>query len=308
LTDAIPFPDHGTMRKQHVNGMSFYQNGMLGRRLAGLAVMGLVLWTLSMGVLAEPMPPLEEIMDKAIARASSNAVARASSTKPLFRYPSRTTIENYDDEHFQRDRQERLYEVDYPSTYRYLVKMIKNGEEITGSDLQKERESEDQKQGYGSKSKDRPRDPRKTLLTQELVSRYEFTLTSQQVVNGRTSYLLYFSPNEQKRPNKPKSDHLLDELTGKIWIDTEDFEISKLEVFLRKKAKSWQGLFGSLDHMRFTLERVRTPQGAWADYRLNGTFTGRALFKSFDLSVVTKSDPMHPFQSDRISPPYSGVK
>jgi hypothetical protein len=83
-------------------------------------------------------------------------------------------------------------------------------------------------------------------------------------------------------------DRLLNQLSGTIWIDAEDFELARADIKLSSEVTFWGGVIGRLHKLAYTVTRVRIAEGVWVNSVSNGNFEGRKLLDSF--RVRTKSE------------------
>ncbi|HZO84483.1 MAG TPA: hypothetical protein VFC26_04680, partial [Verrucomicrobiae bacterium] len=113
------------------------------------------------------------------------------------------------------------------------------------------------------------------LLTTELISRYKFTLVRQEPFNGRMAHMLTFKPAGGELPVREISDRFINNLCGTIWVDAEDFEIAKADLWLRSEVTLWGGLLGALRKFDYKVERIRLDDGVWFNRHARGEFAGR---------------------------------
>jgi hypothetical protein len=86
-------------------------------------------------------------------------------------------------------------------------------------------------------------------------------------------------------------DRLLNQLSGTLWIDAEEFEVARAEVSLQSEVNLLGGLIGSLKKLAYTLERTRVAEGVWFSTLANGDFQGRKLLDP--THIKTKSQSVH---------------
>ncbi len=237
-------------------------------------------------VTAAPAPlTAEQIIQKAVARAESMAEANA---QPGYRYAKRTVTDELDNSGNLREHTEKLFDVVSDGRQTRLKLVQFNGRAPSTAELKKEelqQETERKKiaeSNSGGKSK-----AHGNVFTAELVSRYEFKLEGQKEVNGRPAYFLTFKPKTNLPVNKIV-DRFLNQVAGKVWIDTEEFEIARAQVGLQTEVTLWAGIIGTLRRCDFTLERIRLPDGAWFASSTHGVIEGRKLLES--MFVRTRSD------------------
>jgi len=255
-----------------------------------------LLWPLALmaglSVQGQTLPTAAEVMARLLEQAQKNAAQVETNRAPQYYYLLKSKLENLDENDRFTEREEKQIEVEFPSGNHRLLKLLKDGVEQTGAVFEKEAEKEGRISPANKMGK---KGGRLTIaFNEELLARYELTLTGRQRVGGRVAYVIFFEPNKQSRPNKPKSDRVLDKVAGKLWIDEEDYALAKLEVYLQEKVRFWGGLFGALNKMTFSLEKVRLADGAWVDRSLSGVFAGQKLFDDFNCRFEQRADPFHP--------------
>jgi len=80
--------------------------------------------------------------------------------------------------------------------------------------------------------------------------------------------VLTFEPRAGELPVQGTQDRLLNRLAGKLWVDEEDADAVKVSVSLVETlSMGWFGILGSLSKCELTLERLRMPDGVWANAR-----------------------------------------
>ena len=86
-------------------------------------------------------------------------------------------------------------------------------------------------------------------------------------------------------------DRLLNQLSGVLLIDADEFEVARADVTLRSEVNLLGGIVGSLKKLSYTLERTRVAEGVWFSTLSNGDFQGRKLLDS--THIKTKSESQH---------------
>src|SRR5205823_3898986 len=130
------------------------------------------------------------------------------------------------------DRQERVYEVQFQGGSTFLKLIELNGKPLAASDMKKQTENESKFYRLLGQSKNGKGDRRESFLTADLVARFDFTLACQEEVNGRQAFQLKFQPKNPAPPSHHIIDRFLDRMSGTLWIDTEDFEIARVDIRL----------------------------------------------------------------------------
>jgi hypothetical protein len=235
---------------------------------------------------AEAALSADDVMRRAVERAESPA---ASVARPDYAYTKHTVTDEFDAKGHVKGRKEKLYEVLVESGLSYLKLLQVNGQQLSPDQLLKQQEREEtERKKLADFQLGKKGDNRENFLTADLVERYQFTLLDQQMVNGRMAYRLSFEPKAGLQIRK-LTDRFLNQVAGTVWIDAEEFEISKAEIHLQSEVSLWGGMIGTLKRCAFTLERTRMPDGAWFNAVSNGIFEGRKLLEPMMIKTQSKS-------------------
>jgi len=224
------------------------------------------------------LPRQEDIIRKAIERAKAWKEKDENEAKELS-YHQRVVTDKLQPNGSLKERVEKVYQVT-PVKGEPTPKLIeKNGKPPSPSDL-KEEEARLRKQQEAS-WKRKESDPENALeLNAELAGKYDFELTGEDEVRGRPAYVLSFKPKSQNLPVHRKLDYALNRLAGKVWVDTEDFEIAKGDLHVNGSAQIWWGLVASLRQFSLVFEQTRLPNGCWWVKHFDMTVDIRYLFTS----------------------------
>jgi hypothetical protein len=234
----------------------------------------------------------EEIMAKAVTRAESITTAREA--RPDYFYTKKTITEDLDSKGHVKERKERLYEVSVAAGLSYLKLLQLNGQNLITAELKKQAEHEAaERQKLSDAKPGQKGDDRENFLTAELVQKFNFSLSGQQVINGRNAYVLTFVPKSGLGV-KRLTDRFVNQMAGTAWIDAEDFEIARAEIHLKAEVSLWGGMVGTLRHCRFTLERTRLADGSWFNSYSHGIFEGRKLLEPMLIRTHSESTNFRP--------------
>ncbi len=227
----------------------------------------------------------DDIMRKAVSRAEERT---SHPSQPEYFYTKHTITEDLDNRGRVKDRKDRLYEVTVADGFSNLKLLQLNGQNVTNAVLKKQAEHEAaERQKITDVKPGQKGDGRENYVTAEMVGRFNFSLASQQVLNGRNTYMLTFEP-KRGLAEKKLTDRFINQMAGTVWIDAEDFEIAHAEIHLQSEITLWGGMVGTLRHCRFTLERTRLPDGTWVNSFSHGIFEGRKLLEP--MMIRTRSE------------------
>ncbi len=230
----------------------------------------------------------DEIIQKAVERAEPSA-ARAGRTD--YRYTKQTVTEELDSKGRLKDHKEKLYEVLFESGLSYLKLIEINGQTLSLAESKKQQEKEvaERQKMTDGKPGQKGDDHESYNITAELVERYKFTLLGEKVLNGRSAYLLSFEPKRGDLPVHKLTDRFLNQISGTVWVDTQEFEVGRIEAHLNSEVALWGGFIGTLRQCNFTLERARLPDGAWFTSFSHGLFEGRKLLEPMVVRTRSQS-------------------
>jgi len=134
----------------------------------------------------------------------------------------------------------------------------------------------------GGRSAYRPQDGDKPFLSHELLARFDLRLVTNTVISGRQNHQILFGPKMNAQENSME-DKVLNQLQGTIWVDAEDFEITRMEAKLRGKTSFWGGIVGVLRSFSLSLTRLRLEPGLWVTETSNIKYEGRKILGAIRL-------------------------
>ncbi len=267
-----------------------------------LAGFGALLLSAGAGSCVTPPAPLtaEEIVQKTVARAQWVA---ESNPRAGYGYTKIAVIEDFDSKGQVKERKEKSFV--FKAGRGSMAALKINGHVLCGAELQKQEEAAiRQRQAYSQGKSARRDDEWDKWLTADLVARYQFSVIDRQVVNGRPAYVLTFQPSANLEV-KHVADRFLNQLSGKVWVDEQEFEIARAEVALQSKVTLGGRLMevlGALKRLDFTLERIRVDDGVWFVQSTAGDYEGRKLLDTSRVRITTGASNFHKLASARPEP------
>ena len=260
-----------------------------GRRAAVL--LGAVLLSVAGGSCPGATAPLtaDEVMKQAVARVQADL---RQDLHTRYGYTKRAVIEDRDSDGQVKERKEKtlLFEAGLGSVQQIKI----NGKAISGAALRKEEEAAAQQRKNLTASKSGQRDDNwERFITPDLLTRYQFRLVERKPFNGRPACLITFRPANGKLPVKQLADKLMNQLSGKIWIDEQEFAIARVEVALNSEVTLWGGVLGALRKFDYTLERTRLDENVWFNRLSTGVFEGRKLLSPTNVKITAESSNFH---------------
>lgn len=231
-------------------------------------------------------PSAELIVQRVLERAK---LSTAENHEGRFTWTERVVSEELDDRAAVKSKEEKLYEA-FPiggSSYSRLVRV--NGAPLSAKELKKEQERE-QKFRQELQSKRKPGEKDDSIeLNEELLSRFRFVLIGQETVGGRTSSVVSFEPKGPHLPEKRRTDRLVNRLRGRLWVDREDYEITRVEAQIIEPVKMWGGLLATIRTFAMSFTQTRVEDGIWLPGRFDLRIQGRVFIKSFNEHQVAES-------------------
>lgn len=251
-------------------------------------------WLLVQSAVATTVPVLSnglssaEIIERAVKR-TEQCQSRAESTGYSYRKVSIT--EELDPAGRVRERKERVYEVSIQAGTTSVRLLSVNGHTPAATDLKKQGENDTNVRqllgtSEGNKSLQGQGDG---FLTEELASRYSFTLLNEEPVNGRSSYKIAFRPKTPEPAVHHLIDRFLDHLSGTLWVDKEEFEIARADIQLGSEVDLLGGVVGCLRKLAYTVTRTRVGDGLWFNSSSNGDFEGRKLLERMRIKMRSQT-------------------
>jgi len=238
---------------------------------------------------AESGMTVDEVVQKAIARGHVDQ----QGSVPNFKYRKLTATEEIDSTGKVKERREKVYEISYRDGLSHATLLQVNGHLPSGDDLKQQSDNEMNVAKLLGEAKPAKGDNRENFLTAELAARFDFTMVDQTNLNGRMTYEITFAPKTPQPPVHRLVDRLLNQLSGTLWIDAEEFEVARAEVSLRGEVNLLGGIVGSLKKLTYTLERTRVAEGIWFSTLSSGDFQGRKLLDATHIKTKSQSVNFH---------------
>jgi len=233
----------------------------------------------------------DEVIQKAVERAQQ---AQAGIGNPGYTYTKISVTDELDATGKLKEHKEKVYRVFFQSG-KTRVKLVEvNGHVPDTADLRKQTDNELMVQQLLGQSKAHSGDNRENFLTPELVARFKFQLTDQAQVNGRRAYGIGFEPKNPEPPVRHLIDKLLNQISGTLWIDAEEFELARADIQLRSEVDLLGGMAGRLRHLVYTMIRTRIADGIWLNSFTSGDFEGRKLLDSMRIKTKSESSNFRP--------------
>ena len=120
---------------------------------------------------------------------------------------------------------------------------------------------------------------------------FEPHLLGTESVEGRPAYVLQFFVKPGKTFKDPIVNLVLHHLIIKVWIDREEFQLSKLEAELANPLYAIGGLAAKLERFKVVALQKRLTSRVWADGEVRAEAAGRVLFDPFTVRFESCPPP-----------------
>lgn len=100
-------------------------------------------------------------------------------------------------------------------------------------------------------------------VSSNLVTRFDFKLVGRVQLNQRPTLIIDFEPKKGKLPERNLKDKFINKAAGRVWLDEEDYAISKVDLRLTERVNVLGGLVGAIWKFGYQFERDRLPDGIW---------------------------------------------
>jgi hypothetical protein len=177
-------------------------------------------------------------------------------------------------------RQERVYHVIpiHGESFSRLVR--KEGQPLKPEEIEHENQREQQFRENPDQEKQKKREDRKQLIVDgDLIRKLEFKLIGRENINGRSTLVLAFEPKANFKVQSLE-DRVVKKIAGKAWVDEEELEMAKLDLWLTEKVTLGFGLIGAMYQFQFNLDRIRLEEGSWLQKESDGVVEYRQLLSS----------------------------
>ncbi len=239
--------------------------------------------------LATDRPSANEIFAAAIGRARTVA---DNTNAPVYLYDKRTTIDTLDSEGKRIKRKVKLFLVTMTGGVPQEKLIGLEGEKLSAKEIAKEQEKSSRWRRKFIDQKDAS--TKRTFVPADLTKKFRLDYLRSEKRSSRQTHVIGFRPHPKGPQPKGFSDRIINQLSGTLWIDAADSEITRIEVKLGQKVNLWGGLLASLYGFEFRLDRKRSPTGVWFNHVSDISLDARGLFKRLRMKINERSSNLRP--------------
>ncbi len=260
--------------------------GSRAARGAALAFVILVTsFELCVAGIAAPLPPAtNSLTPPTFAHLSSNVLARSKwertqNTTAQFAFSKARDMIEFDGDGKVTQRKQSRQEWFPINGIPFARLAEKDGKPLTD----KERKAEAEREAAVRAGKSTLRSPevskreKQWQFTDEMMARYTFKITGQELVRGRPAWVVEFEPKDKNLQPKTIPERVANKVAGKLWVDTEDWELARMKFWLTGEVNLIGGMVGVLKTFQLTLERTRIEADAWLPTMVDFEMSGREL-------------------------------
>ena len=173
----------------------------------------------------------------------------------------------------------------------YEAMIAKEGEPLDADDVRSEEERRDKFIKEVRERRDKGEAPRgddenRIDFNAEFVSRYDFWIVDEAVINDYLCWVIEFRPRKGDLPARRQIDTALNNSTGRIWVSQDDYGVARVEFEMAKSVRFWGGILGTLRNTVGRLEFVRVAANVWAPTTIDIRLDLRILFKNIRRRIV----------------------
>jgi hypothetical protein len=208
-----------------------------------------------------------------------------------YTYTKRSFVEELDDKGKVTKSLEKIYKVMLIGGLPFprLVKI--QGRDLSPAELEKQnKKEEDFRKKVTHVDVKKKAEKKESWADREMVEKFDFKVLRRELLDGRSTFVVTFTPRGAAGTGKNIEERVLNCITGTVWIDEADDEMAKLETKLRGTLSlGWFSMFGSLTRLDIILARARMPDGVWVNTRNSFTLVGRKLFETMRFRTLEES-------------------
>lgn len=219
-------------------------------------------------------PTFEQLASNVVARSKFE---RTQNTTAQFAFTKLRVLEEFDSKGKVTESKQSRQEW-FPINGSPFARTIeRNGKPLT----EKDRKAEEEREAAVRAGKRPARSPEATKrdkewqFTDEMLARYAFKVTGPETVRGRSAWVVEFAPRSQDLPVKQVTDRVANKVAGKVWVDAEDWEVTRLKVWLTEELTFIGGVAGVLRKFELLLDRARVEPNAWLPTTIDFEMAGR---------------------------------
>jgi len=238
--------------------------------MLALAIISALLSPHSAQSATPPLPPVESVLERMLERAQQEG-ADQEMFKQCYSY-TRTRATEYRNGDGELKNRKAKTRVNNPTLIPAVYHPRKSEREPAPSPG-KSRPVSNTNTNFSGKAFEKSDFP----LNDDLLKRFDFTVSGRDVINGRPALVVDFKPASRKPPEQSIKDRFINKAGGRVWVDETDYAMVKADLHLTEKVNVVGGLVGAVSKFTLFIERNRTPEGIWFIRKQNWHLEGREV-------------------------------
>ena len=113
-------------------------------------------------------------------------------------------------------------------------------------------------------------------------------------IGVRPNYIVQLVPNPSHKLKSSVVDRMMNQMLAKLWIDQEEFQVTKAEIELTHPISYLVGIAASLRALKFTIHQKRLTPEIWVDQNVSAFIDVRILLGTFHFQMNSKSSGFKP--------------
>lgn len=212
-------------------------------------------------------PDVQEILRKFIEQSEEAEVA---DLRKAISYQRVSRVERLNEDGTRKREQVKIYKI-YPENGESVTRLVS----VNGRTPKEKPEAEKERSG----AREAGERSRTMGISEDLLSRFDFTLLREETFAGRRTWVLGFQPKPDAKEEE-FFDKLINAMGGTLWIDQDEYQMAKAEVRLGKKVSFFGGIAGAIEKLDLTLIQKRVEPSIWLAEATHIDFIGRKLFSA----------------------------
>lgn len=135
-----------------------------------------------------------------------------------------------------------------------------------------------------------------SIINEKLIARFDFAWTGDATLHGRPCHVLSVQPKGQPLPAERLMDRVINQLSGRLWVDALDYEVVRAEVATVGTLRVWGGFLGSLEDFQFHVDREKGHASVWFNRHLEVKVRGRRLFSPIAIRLREVGSGLRPIE------------
>jgi hypothetical protein len=127
-------------------------------------------------------------------------------------------------------------------------------------------------------------------ITDEVLNRFDFTLSGRETIEGRSTLILDFQPAARELPTKTFLDRFVNRMAGRLLVDEAESVIVRAELHLTETVSFVAGIAGAVYQLDCEFQRARTEDGLWYTPQLDWRVDWRELLSRKVVTVGETKD------------------